>query len=144
MELIKRLYHEDGEGGCCGHHHEGEGEHHCCGHHHEGEGEHHCDGHGHGHGGGCCGHHHEEEGVPVAGSRTEAMLMYMIQHNAQHALEIRDLEEGVDENAALLMEQAVKAMAISCDFLNDALEIIQTGTLSAASGAADEAETEEG
>ena len=100
--LHKRLWHEDGEGGCC-HHHEG-GEHHCC------------------------GHHHHEEAAPAA-DRTQAMIQYMINHNAQHAMEIRGLEEGVlSEEAIRLMEQAVKAMAISCDCLQDALNILQQMT----------------
>lgn len=111
------FYHNDEEGGCCGHHH-GEGEeHHCCG------------GHGHDHGEGHHCHHHEQEAIPA--DRTQAMMMYMINHNAQHAMEIRNLEDSVSEDAALLMEQAVKAMAISCDFLQDALTILQNETADA-------------
>ena len=117
--LQKRLWHEHGEGGCC-HHHEGE-EHHCC-HGHEGGEEHHCH-HHEGEEHHCCGHHHEEI---IPADRTQAMMMYMINHNAQHAIEVRELEAGVaSEEAVLLMEQAVRAMAMSCDFLQEALSIVQ-------------------
>ena len=103
------FYHNDEEGGCCGHHDHGEGEHHCCGHHEDGE--HHC-------------HGHHAEAIPA--DRVQALMAYMINHNTQHAFEIRNLEDSVSENAAILMEQAVKAMAISIDFLQDALSIIQS------------------
>ena len=73
--------------------------------------------------GGCHHHHHDE--ITPSPDRTQAMLNYMIHHNEQHASEIRESENGVSPEAAACMEEAVKAVEMSCDSLRDALTILQ-------------------
>lgn len=72
-------------------------------------------------------HEHHHEG-PVSPEKAQALMKYMIDHNAHHAEEIKDLKRSVSPDAAKLMEQAVNAMADSVAYLKNALSIIQSGS----------------
>ena len=51
-----------------------------------------------------------------------ALLKYMAEHNAHHALELRELEAALPEKAAALVREAVSLLDASTGKLREALK----------------------
>ena len=71
-------------------------------------------------------HHHGKDAVPATDQeRSIALLQYMIDHNRSHAEELEELADGLSENVATMVRDAIGEFNHANEMLVSALDVLK-------------------